>query len=232
MEVSLIIRAAAFLRKQTACLVLASLPGSLPVAAAGLKWDATEVTLVLRWNEDSGIARFTFVNEGPDQVKITNVTSSCGCTAALPAKTTFAAGEKGKVAVEFKAGNRTGDVWVPIAVQTDEPAGGRTLLLVAKIEDAITFENRFIYWPKAEPRNPRRVRIKAADGAPVEIGGIEVENPLFSAKLEPLGPGGREFCLSVTPPAGEEPAFTSIVLRARVGDAKLERAYTLLARTL
>jgi hypothetical protein len=27
-------------------------------------------------------------------------------------------------------------------------------------------------------------------------------------------------------------AFTSIVLRARLGDAKLERAYTLLARTL
>lgn len=219
-------------RKKAACIALGLLAGQWPAAATGLKWDATEVTLALRWNADSGIARFTFVNEGPGQVKITDVSPGCGCTAALPSKTTFAAGEKGEVTVEFKAGNRAGSFRIPIAVQTSEPAGAATLLLIATIEDAITFDNRFIYWQKAEPRGPRCVRIKAVDSLPVAFGGIEVENPAFSAKLEPHGPGGREFELVVTPPAGDVSAFTSIVLRARLGDAKLERAYTLLARTL
>lgn len=217
---------------KTACMALALLVGQWPAAAAGLKWDATEVTLALRWNADSGIARFTFINEGPGAVKVTEVTPGCGCTAALPTKTTFAAGEKGEVAVEFKAGNRAGTFRVPVAVQTDEPAGATTLLLVATIEDAITFDNRFIYWPKTEPRGPRRVRVKVVEGPLVAIGEIEVENPAFSATLEPQGPGGREFDLVVTPPAGEVAAFSSIVLRARLGEAKLERAYTLLARTL
>jgi hypothetical protein len=225
-------RTTAIWRKRAACIALGLLAGQWPAAATGLKWDATEVPLALRWNADSGIARFTFVNEGPGQVKITDVTPGCGCTAALPNKTTFAAGEKGEIAVEFKAGNRAGTFRVSIAVQTDEPAGSATLLLIATIEDAITFDNRFIYWPKAEPRGPRRVRIKAVDGLPVAFGGIEVENPVFSAKLEPSGPGGQEFDLIVTPPAGELATFSSIVLRARLGDAKLERTYTLLARTL
>jgi hypothetical protein len=213
-------------------MALALLVGQWPAAATGLKWDATEVTLALRWNADSGIARFTFVNAGPGQVKITEVTPGCGCTAALPTKTTFAAGEKGEVAVEFKAGNRAGTFRVPVAIQTDEPAEATTLLLVATIEEAIAFDSRFIYWPKAEPRGPRRVRINVVEGPLVAIGEVEVENPAFSAKLEPRGPGGREFDLVVTPPAGEVAAFSAIVLRARLGEAKLERAYTLLARTL
>ena len=225
-------RTTAIWRKRAACIALGLLAGQWPAAATGLKWDATEVTLALRWNADSGIARFTFVNEGPGQVKITDVSPGCGCTAALPSKTTFAAGEKGEVIVEFKAGNRAGSFRIPIAVQTSEPAGAATLLLIATIEDAITFDNRFIYWPKAEPRSPRRVRIKAVAGPPVAFDRIEVENPAFSAKLEPHGPGGREFDLVVTPPAGELAAFSSIVLRARFGDGNLERAYTLLARTL
>jgi hypothetical protein len=150
----------------------------------------------------------------------------------LPTKTTFAAREKGEVAVEFKAGSRAGAFRVPIAVQTDGTEAATTLLLIANIEDAITFDNRFIYWPKAEPRGPRRVRIKVVDGPPVAFGGVEVENRAFSAQLEPHGRGGREFDLIVTPPAGDASAFTAIILRARLGEANLERAYTLLARTL
>lgn len=217
---------------KAAYVALALLAGQWPAAAAGLKWDATEVTLALRWDAPSAIARFTFVNEGPGQVKITDVTPGCGCTAALPTKTTFAAGEKGEVAVEFKAGNRAGTFRVPVAVQTDDPAGATTLLLIASIEDAIGFDSRFIYWPKAEAREPRRVRIRVAQGPLVTMGGIEVENPAFSAKLEPHGSGGREFDLVVTPPAGDGSAFTAIVFRARLGEAQVERAYTLLARTL
>jgi Protein of unknown function (DUF1573) len=225
-------RTTAIWRKRAAGIAFGLLAGQWSAAATGLKWDATEVPLALRWNADSGIARFTFVNEGPGQVKITDVTPGCECTAALLSKTTFAAGENGEIAVEFKAGNRTGSFRIPIAVQTDEPAGATTLLLIATIEDAITFDSRFIYWPKAEPRGPRRIRIKAVNGLLVAFGGIEVENPVFSAKLEPDGPGGREFDLVVTPPAGELAAFSSIVLRARLGEAKIERVYTLLARTL
>jgi hypothetical protein len=225
-------RTTAIWRKKAAGIVLVVIASQSPAAAAGLRWDAKEVTLPLRWNADSGIARFTFVNEGPGQVKITEVSPGCGCTAALPAKTTFAAGEKGEVAVEFKTGNRAGAFRVPIAVQTDEPVGSTTLLLIANIEEAITFENRFIYWQKTEPRGPRRVRVKVVEGPSVAFGGIEVENPAFSATLEPHGSGGREFDLVVTPPDGDRSAFSSIVLRARLGEAKLARAYTLLARTL
>jgi hypothetical protein len=185
MEASMIAPPTAIWRKPAACVALALLAGQWPAAAAGLKWDATEVTLALRWNADSGIARFTFVNEGPGPVRIIEVTPGCGCTAARPTKTTFAAGEKGKVAVEFKAGSRTGTL-----------------------------------------------RVTVVEGPPVAIGEVKVENPAFSATLEPYGPGGREFDLVVTPPAGEVAAFSSIVRRARLGEAQLERAYPLLARTL
>ena len=64
---------------------------------------------------------FVFKNEGPAPVNITNIRTSCGCSAAVPDgdKRSFAPGESGKIKVTFDPRGRRGEERKTITIETD-----------------------------------------------------------------------------------------------------------------
>ncbi len=64
---------------------------------------------------------FTLRNDGKDDLVIRNVRSSCGCTAAAPAKKVIAAGETAPINVEFNSRGRKGKQSKSITIITNDP---------------------------------------------------------------------------------------------------------------
>jgi len=72
--------------------------------------------------------RFEFRNTGNATLKIGKVRSTCGCTAALPAKREIAPGEEGEIKVTFRAGTMRGRVVKHVYVDTNDPVQPRVNL--------------------------------------------------------------------------------------------------------
>jgi hypothetical protein len=210
---------------------LVALISSTPSTHAALRWDATEIKLKVRAEETVARAQFTFTNDGYKDVDILRIEPGCGCTAPLPTKMHIAPGEKGQIPVEFHRGNREGTSRISITVYSSNTNTPTTLFLGVEIEAAVSIEPRFVYWKTGEPRDPRSVHVKLAPELPVKIVEVVCGNPLFTARLVPAESREREFELVISPPASEA-TFSSITVRARIGDNSAERTVTLLARTL
>jgi hypothetical protein len=226
---SSLLPALATVRSVTLALLLSTALAA-PLTAA-LRWNSTEVSLHLNPEEEIGRAAFAFVNDGDVAVEITSVVPGCGCTAALPTKTHLAPGEKGDIPVEFHRGNREGTFHISISVYTSAADSPATLALNVEIATLVKIEPRFIYWKAGESREPRSVRVELLSPQSAKILDVVCGNPLFTARLAPVGNSDRLFDLVVTPPKSET-TFSSITVRAQAGGTKTERIYTLLARTL
>lgn len=71
---------------------------------------------------------FKFRNTGNATLKIGKVKTTCGCTAALPAKTEIAAGDEGEIRVTFRAGTMRDHIVKHIYVDTNDPVQPRVSL--------------------------------------------------------------------------------------------------------
>lgn len=63
--------------------------------------------------------RFTYKNSGDETITITDVTPSCGCTAAMPGQTRIKPGEKGFIDVTFNPVGKKGDFSSTVNIETD-----------------------------------------------------------------------------------------------------------------
>lgn len=83
-------------------------------------------TMVFEYGEvDEGVmvaAEFPFVNTSDRVVTITNIRSSCGCTAAQLAKREYAPGEGEVIRANFNTSGRSGHQRTTVTVTTDDPA--------------------------------------------------------------------------------------------------------------
>ena len=64
---------------------------------------------------------FVITNEGSDLLKITKVSASCGCTAAMPEKNELKAGESTNIKVTFNSKGKSGKQNKIITVETNDP---------------------------------------------------------------------------------------------------------------
>src|SRR5258708_27443635 len=80
---------------------------SVPCAAQ-LQWETRELEFSPSVDQTQVIAHFKFQNVGKSEIKITSVSTSCGCTTAALEKDTVAPGEKGEIAATFNFGKRVG----------------------------------------------------------------------------------------------------------------------------
>ena len=65
---------------------------------------------------------FEIQNIGNDELKISQVRASCGCTAAAPEKMNLKPGEKTQVKVEFNSANRLGPQEKYVYISSNDPA--------------------------------------------------------------------------------------------------------------
>ena len=64
---------------------------------------------------------FQLENKGSSTLKISDIKTSCGCTAALLSKESIEPGDKGTLKVELDTKNRSGKMSRTITVQTNDP---------------------------------------------------------------------------------------------------------------
>lgn len=210
--------------------LLLALAAPVPAAAA-LQWENKEQSISLRATEAAGTVRFAFTNAGAKPVTITAVHPGCGCTVPALAKHLYDPGEHGVLTVDFHPGSREGTVRMPITVQTDDNGEPATLTLVAQIETIVSFDTRFLFWKGDEPRSPKLMHLTFAPSLTAQLAGVQCGSPEFSATFRPVGDSGREYEITVTPPA-EVQTYTAITLRTLLGTEKNERLFTVVARTM
>jgi len=89
---------------------------------------------------------FVFRNVGAVPLKILNVRSTCGCTAALPDKRELAVGEEASIKTTFRSGAMRNRVTKHVYVDTNDPAQPRvTLTITGEIKVEIKVSPRGIY---------------------------------------------------------------------------------------
>lgn len=210
--------------------LLLALAAPFPATAA-LQWHSTEQSVTLRATETTGTVRFAFTNAGAKTVTITDVHPGCGCTVPALPKTVYGPGEHGELTVDFHPGSREGTVRLPITVQTDDNGETATLTLVAQIETIVSFDTRFVFWKGNEPRTPKLMRLTFAPSLTAALASVQCSSPEFSATFRAIGDSGREYEITVTPPADVQ-TYTAITLRTLLGAEKNERLFTVVARTM
>src|SRR5262245_2525959 len=96
--------------------------------AAQLRWETTELEFSPSVDQTQVTAHFRFQNVGQSEIKITSVTTSCGCTTAALEKNTIAPGEKGEIEATFNFGDRVGLQQKDVLVESTDPESPKTSL--------------------------------------------------------------------------------------------------------
>ncbi len=73
---------------------------------------------------------FTFENNGKSTLKIKDIKTSCGCTAALVSSEVLKPGEKGTLKVELDTSNREGKMSRTITIESNDPIDPKKILTV------------------------------------------------------------------------------------------------------
>ncbi|MDP0499702.1 MAG: DUF1573 domain-containing protein [Verrucomicrobiota bacterium JB022] len=181
----------------------ATLAGSLH-AELSFESDNIEIEATTDMTESVGVFKFT--NTGDKPVAITNVRTSCGCTAAAPEKDVYAPGESGEIKAVFQFGERQGRQQKHIAVTTDE--GQYSLNLVTVIPGRYEMEPRLLAWID-DGRATKSATVTFLAGQPVEL--LDFNAPEgYEVQVETLKEG-EQYRIDVTPTAEKLP--TSQVLR-------------------
>jgi hypothetical protein len=81
------------------------------------------------------VHEFAFKNDGDAPLKIINVETSCGCTAALVSDKKVDPGKSGKIKVTFSTQGYAGEVVKYIYVETDDPVQPRVQLKITAAID-------------------------------------------------------------------------------------------------
>jgi hypothetical protein len=96
---------------------------------------------------------FVLSNSGGDLLKISNVSASCGCTAAAPEKKELAPGESTNLKVSFNSAGRQGKQNKTIRVYSNDPQNPEMVLTftgVVVLPGAVTNNPPVIYLPETE----------------------------------------------------------------------------------
>ena len=150
---------------------------------------------------------FKFTNTGRGVLKILEVKSTCGCTAATPDKTEYAPGESGTIKVTYNASKQGGTAKKHIYVSSNDPKNPKVKLII---------KARIVLKVRCEPESLRLVAKEENAGCP-KITLTSVDNKEFSIKSI----RSRDNCIT----ADFDPSVkaTRFVLQPKVDMEKLNK---------
>ena len=211
--------------------VLLALPGHL---CAALAWDQQEQTAIPAIADKNVRFAYKFTNTGATPLTITNVKTSCSCTAAKLGKSTYAPGETGVLNVTFTIGTRTGSHTKTITVTTDDAASPRSLLtLHVKIPPQAEFSRRVATWLLNASPDPQAITVTIPATVNMTITGVSVmpgQGPPCTVALaaDPdVDPAtGHGFTVTITPKSTAAVGTTTIEVKTSL------KSYHIYARVI
>jgi hypothetical protein len=96
---------------------------------------------------------FILTNGGGDLLEITNVASTCGCTAAKPEKNELAPGESTNLKVTFNYAKRQGNQKKLVKVFSNDPENPELALTITAnvvLSEKVTADRPIIYFPETQ----------------------------------------------------------------------------------
>ena len=175
----------------------------LPAAAsAALSFDNDKITHQATIDESEYVAVFAFKNIGEEAVEILDVSSSCGCTTAMPSQRVFEPGEAGEITATFQYGSREGKHVKSIEVETNQAKNPNILLtLEVNIPIVLVATPGVITWNTSDGKSveAKTSILQSHMEDEVEILEIVSTNDLFQHELKVLEKG-KKFSLTISPP--------------------------------
>jgi len=168
-------------------------------AEAVVSWTERELKLQAEPGAEKISGVFTFTNQGEQDVTITSVRPSCGCTVAKLGKSQYAPGESGSIEATFKFGDRVGHQTKKIVVRTDDPESPvTTLTLRVDVPKLIEVSPRLLRWDADEGREAKTVDVKLHKARPVVISAVESDRAGIEFQIEEIEVG-RHYRITVRP---------------------------------
>jgi hypothetical protein len=191
---------------------------SVPCAAQ-LQWETRELEFSPSVDQTQVIAHFKFQNVGHSEIKITSVSTSCGCTTAALEKDTVAPGEKGEIAATFNFGKRVGFLENTIVEQktivvesTDLESPNTSLALKVHIPALAQVRPSSLQWALGESPSAQEINIKILNDLPMHAVSAISSDPRILARIEETVPS-KEYRVVVEPKGTNEPV--TAVLRIK-----------------
>jgi hypothetical protein len=189
-----------------------------------LTFDVNTVDFGIMDQESEESKEVTFQNTGTETVEISDVQSSCGCTAAVPTDRTIDPGEKGILNVTFKSGKSQGDVEKVITVVTNDSISPTYRLpVIAHVKTDITMEPRALDFGEVKLGEPvtMETTLKSETGAPFEIIFVEADTSRFSYEIVPTEVDGMPaYTVKVTLRANTKPQSFYKVINLRTDNTR------------
>ena len=211
-------------------LPLVALLAAVTPASADVTWANTDVVLDLTSANETGVAKFEFVNNGSEPVKIVKVEPGCGCTVPTLGKQEFAAGESGSFSARFTVGERRGVYRIPIHVAFEDGTTSE-LSLVVKIRELVKYVPEHLIWDPGEARTPKDIELHWKASDPVEVTKVRSISPSFKVELVPEDKWSGAL-VRVTPLKDDLTGTTVVTMQTAQGPRKRTRVYTVVGRAL
>ena len=193
-------------------LVLAGLASAAPEVE--LEWERTETEVEMGPGDAEVRVEYRVRNTGAAELRFNRVESSCGCTAALPAKRVLAAGESTVVAAVFEKGKRQGRNESVLRVFLEGmPEPVAYLKLAVNIVEAMQLQPEILYWKRGVV-GPREVRVQLHPDHAVKLGALGFNGEVLQVKAAPDSQKSGQYVLMVEPVAYGAGMREKVVVRA------------------
>jgi len=171
----------------------------LPSGSAGPKagtWLVFDDPVVDFGTVDQGtesVKVFVYRNKGNQTLRITDVTSTCGCTVAQPEPKVLAPGASGRLRVSFKSGSFSGPINKSISVRSNDPTAPAIALGVkANVRTLFAIEPKVVKFEEIERGKPafREVTIKPLTSETFQIQRVMPTHPELKGDVLPADKKG------------------------------------------
>ncbi len=154
-------------------LLIVFLAGLPLIASGALTFSERNIELSSNPSDEKVSFVFNFSNDGKDTVHIEDVNVSCACLSAKTDKSSYAAGEKGRLEAVFAIGSFTGvqrKALTLVSRDGDSKEIDRTgLLAILNIPDVITIAPELLQWSVGEKPEEKAFLLKVTHSKPVHI---------------------------------------------------------------
>lgn len=174
---------------------------SFGVLEARAKLEFDRKTIYLK--SDAGVEALhgtvKFSNAGNRPIKIVEIISTCGCTAATLSKNTYDPNESGELRITFRVGGTLGHDLKTIELVTDEAEGNRyTIGVDVDIAELFSITPRVLSWHPEEGHVSKTVVVTFTPGKNTKIVDATIASDSFKTEMQPTADSNKSVIV-VTP---------------------------------